>query len=66
MERGIGPELRAALAAMGHDVADVARSRMAAARRSWIDHRNGVLIGGSDPRKDGWRWGIKEVVRLCR
>ncbi len=56
VERGIGPELRAALAAKGHKVEDL-RKPHGGGQAIRIDHRNGVLIGGSDARKDGCALG---------
>ncbi len=52
LERGYGPEARAALAAMGHEVTtpDVPHG---GGQAIMIDDANGVLIAGSDPRKDG-------------
>ncbi len=40
------------LARLGHDVRTIARPH-GGGQGIWIDHARGVLIGGSDPRKDG-------------
>ncbi len=55
-ERGVPPELRAQLAAMGHDI-DMFAKPHGGGQAIWIDHQRGVLIGGSDPRKDGLALG---------
>lgn len=52
VESGIGPEVRAALEAMGHTITD-GRGSMGGFQGILIDPRTGVLWGGSDPRKDG-------------
>ncbi len=51
-EHGVPPLLRAKLASMGHEV-DVFAKPHGGGQAIWIDHERGVLIGGSDPRKDG-------------
>ena len=55
LERGYAQEVRAALAAMGHPVItpDVP---LGGAQAIWMDD-SGVLIGASDPRKDGCALG---------
>lgn len=56
LERGYGPAVRAELAAMGHRI--VPRdSPLGGAQAIVIDRRRGVLIGASDPRKDGCALG---------
>ena len=56
VERGYSDAVRAELAAMGHNVSipEVAIGGAPAIR---IDHENGVLVGASDPRKDGCALG---------
>jgi gamma-glutamyltranspeptidase/glutathione hydrolase len=51
-ESGIGEEVRRALAAKGHVIVD-GRGAMGGYQAIWIDHESGVLLGGSDLRKDG-------------
>jgi gamma-glutamyltranspeptidase/glutathione hydrolase len=52
LESGIGAEVRTALEARGHQVRD-GRGAMGGFQGILIDPRSGVLMGGSDPRKDG-------------
>jgi gamma-glutamyltranspeptidase/glutathione hydrolase len=52
VERGIGAETRAGLTALGHDVAD-GFLPWGGGQAIKIDWKEGGLIGGSDPRKDG-------------
>lgn len=52
VETGIAPEVVAHLAALGHHVEQV-HTPLGGAQAIWIDHKRGVLIGGSDSRKDG-------------
>jgi gamma-glutamyltranspeptidase/glutathione hydrolase len=52
LESGIGREVAAALEARGHRVSD-GRGVMGGFQGIMIDQRTGVLMGGSDPRKDG-------------
>jgi gamma-glutamyltranspeptidase/glutathione hydrolase len=51
-ESGIGEEVRRALAAKGHVIVD-GRGAMGGYQAIWIDHESGLLLGGSDLRKDG-------------
>ncbi len=51
-EAGIPESVRAALNARGHKVRD-GRGAMGGYQAVFIDPRTGVLMGGSDPRKDG-------------
>jgi gamma-glutamyltranspeptidase / glutathione hydrolase len=52
VESGIGAGVRAALEARGHRLRD-GRGQMGGYQAVMIDHATGVLLGGSDPRKDG-------------
>jgi len=52
VERGISPEAIAGLNARGHHV-EVRPHPMGGGQAIAIDWQRGVLIGGSDPRKDG-------------
>ena len=45
------------LARRGHVIA-VAETPLGGGQAIWIDHAKGVLIGGSDPRKDGCALGF--------
>ena len=52
VERGIPPEVIAKLNAMGHHCEPIDKPH-GGGQAILIDHERGVLIGGSDPRKDG-------------
>ena len=52
VERGVPAEVVERLSRLGHEVRSVARPH-GGGQGIWIDHARGVLIGGSDPRKDG-------------
>ena len=52
LERTIHPDVARALADMGHDVAEPATA-IGGAQAIRIDPARGILIGASDPRKDG-------------
>ncbi len=56
VERGIGAGLRDALAAKGHRILPL-ETPHGGGQAIRIDHQNGVLVGGSDPRKDGCALG---------
>ena len=56
IERGVPASTAEGLSARGHDVA-VAFSPWGGAQAIRIDWQRGVLIGGSDPRKDGCALG---------
>jgi gamma-glutamyltranspeptidase / glutathione hydrolase len=51
-ESGIVEAVRAALVKRGHKVRD-GRGAMGGYQAVFIDPKTGVLMGGSDPRKDG-------------
>ncbi len=57
VEHTISEPVRAALSAMGHDV-EVVDKPWGGGQAIWIDHARGVLVGGSDPRKDGCAIGF--------
>ncbi len=52
LESGIDAAVRAALEARGHAIID-GQGQMGGYQAIRIDSRTGVLMGGSDPRKDG-------------
>jgi gamma-glutamyltranspeptidase/glutathione hydrolase len=52
VESGVGPDVRKALTALGHTIVD-GRGAMGGYQAILIDPKSGVLMGGSDPRKDG-------------
>jgi gamma-glutamyltranspeptidase/glutathione hydrolase len=52
LESAIRPEVRADLASRGHVLID-GRGAVGGYQAVMIDQTNGVLMGGSDPRKDG-------------
>jgi len=56
VERGYSAETRDALAALGHRVEE-SETPIGGAQAILIDEANGVLRGGSDPRKDGCALG---------
>jgi gamma-glutamyltranspeptidase/glutathione hydrolase len=56
VETGVEPETVAHLESRGHQVEKL-DSPLGGAQAVWIDHDRGVLIGGSDPRKDGCALG---------
>lgn len=57
LERGYAPGVAAELADMGHAVV-VPDEPLGGAQAIFIDHAAGVLVGGSDPRKDGCAVGF--------
>lgn len=52
IERGVDDVTAAVLAGRGHKVRRIS-SPHGGGQAIWIDHKNGTLAGGSDPRKDG-------------
>ena len=52
VERGVPAATAAALARLGHHVVPSAKP-LGGGQMIMVDHARGVLIGGSDPRKDG-------------
>ncbi|WP_426957224.1 gamma-glutamyltransferase family protein [Muricoccus radiodurans] len=56
IENGITPELRDGLAALGHQPKPIKKPH-GGGQAILIDRERGVLIGGSDPRKDGCAMG---------
>jgi gamma-glutamyltranspeptidase/glutathione hydrolase len=56
IESGIEPEVRRALLAKGHRLVE-ALGGFGGYQAIRIDAANGVLMGGSDPRKDGAAMG---------
>ncbi len=56
LERGIDGGVARQLQGLGHEVS-WADEPMGGGQAIWIDWQNGTLIGGSDPRKDGFALG---------
>ncbi|MBV0913341.1 gamma-glutamyltransferase family protein [Anianabacter salinae] len=56
VERGYPDAVRQALTDMGHKV-EVPHTAIGGAQAIRLDHANGVLVGASDPRKDGCALG---------
>ncbi|MDE9450276.1 gamma-glutamyltransferase [Aliiroseovarius sp. Z3] len=52
LERGYRSDVRRQLADMGHDI-NLSETPIGGAQAIRIDHERGILIGASDPRKDG-------------
>jgi gamma-glutamyltranspeptidase / glutathione hydrolase len=52
IERGVSPAMREKLTALGHKLTELERP-LGGGQAIMIDRERGVLIGGSDPRKDG-------------
>ena len=53
LESGIGPDVRKALEAKGHKLVTLRGGAYGGYQAIRIDTERGILIGGSDPRKDG-------------
>jgi gamma-glutamyltranspeptidase / glutathione hydrolase len=56
LETGVAQSVSDRLMALGHSVKRASRP-IGGGQAIWIDHARGVLIGGSDPRKDGYALG---------
>ncbi len=56
IERGIPADVIAALERMGHVIRRIEKPH-GGGQAIWIDRARGVLVGGSDPRKDGMALG---------
>jgi gamma-glutamyltranspeptidase/glutathione hydrolase len=56
-EAGVGRAARRGLASRGHRVVD-ARNPLGGGQAIVVDRKRGVLVGGSDPRKDGLALGF--------
>ena len=56
VERGVPDEVVRKLTAMGH-VPEVVERPLGGGQAIWIDHGRGVLMAGSEPRKDGLALG---------
>jgi gamma-glutamyltranspeptidase/glutathione hydrolase len=56
LEHGIPETTAAGLAGFGHKVGRIDRP-YGGGQGIWIDHERGVLVGGSEPRKDGMAFG---------
>ena len=56
VENGVPADAAAALSALGHNVVPAGRP-LGGGQAIWIDRDRGILIGGSDPRKDGCALG---------
>jgi gamma-glutamyltranspeptidase/glutathione hydrolase len=56
VERANPEPIVADLARRGHDI-DIRNVPLGGCQAIWIDHERGVLIGGSEPRKDGLALG---------
>ncbi len=57
LESGFGPDVRRALEARGHRVVEGGLGSYGGYQAIRIDLERGVLLGGSDPRKDGAAMG---------
>jgi gamma-glutamyltranspeptidase/glutathione hydrolase len=57
VERGVSDPVRQKLQAFGHRT-EVAEAPLGAGQAIWIDRQRGLLVGGSDYRKDGCALGF--------
>jgi gamma-glutamyltranspeptidase / glutathione hydrolase len=57
VERAVSEPIVADLARRGHDIV-MQEVPLGGCQAIWIDHERGVLIGGSEPRKDGLALGF--------
>jgi gamma-glutamyltranspeptidase/glutathione hydrolase len=57
LESEIGPDVRKALEAKGHTIVNLRGGAFGGYQAIRIDTDRGILIGGSDPRKDGGAMG---------
>jgi gamma-glutamyltranspeptidase/glutathione hydrolase len=56
VERAVPPSIAEDLANRGHKIA-IQEVPLGGCQAIWIDYERGVLIGGSEPRKDGLALG---------
>ncbi|MGI4953874.1 MAG: gamma-glutamyltransferase [Janthinobacterium lividum] len=56
VERGVPRAAVQALLELGHDISEIDKPH-GGGQAIWIDTENGVLVGGSEPRKDGMALG---------
>lgn len=56
LEATVSPDIAADLRRRGHALEELVKPH-GAGQAIWIDHARGVLLGGSDPRKDGCALG---------
>ncbi len=56
MEENFAPSILADLEKRGHQIEKMSKP-LGGSQCIWINHEDGVLIGGSDPRKDGCAMG---------
>ena len=52
LEDNFDAEVYTKLSSRGHNIENM-KNPLGGSQGIWIDHENSVLIGGSDPRKDG-------------
>ena len=56
MEENFAPSIFTDLTNRGHQIEKLGKP-LGGSQCIWINHENGVLIGGSEPRKDGCAMG---------
>ena len=56
LEATVSPDVAADLKRRGHELDELVKPH-GAGQAIWIDHERGVLLGGSDPRRDGCALG---------